>query len=614
MSRKRLAIGALVVVAALAVVLGVQAGSGDSGSSSGPEPITLPDEDRAALAAGSCPPRYEVLRAGSFDDREVAAARRGTFVVNGERVALTPPVEWTFNPQDARSFSHTLFKFQWIDPLLFAYRTEGDVEALQQAAELALDFARANPPNGEPVDPDVWDDKRTGDRAPYLAYILRAAECEGLLDTAERDLLLTQMLRHAEVLTDPDTYKPTNHGLFVDLGLTLLARQLDSQPEAAEWAELGRSRFAETLGDRVVADEGFWLEHSAGYQVLISRTLARFLAVPGNETPELVDLLRRMQDVVGWLGEPDGKIPQLGDSDLKEIPKFAQVRARDDRGILELDDSGLAIVKGDGGYLAVMSSYFSDAHKHSDNLTFDLFDRGRRLITDTGLYHKDKDENFAFAHSERAHSVLTVDGEEFPRDGTGTFGSGIVQTGKGHGFAAILGTNPAVAAQGVDHQRLFVYEPGRVLTIVDRLEADEPHRYARFLQFAPEVRVREGGRGEELSLRAPGFSGAVTTNGLGGERIELAKGERDPLRGLTSPSFRKWVPRTTARLRSKGTTLDQITTITLSGPTLHGELRSWDEEGIRLDLLAGGEAYRRLEIVEGPDDDFEIGLVRRADR
>ena len=247
--------------------------------------------------------------------------------------------------------------------------------------------------------------------------------------------------------------------------------------------------------DRVVPDEGFWLEHSAGYQILLARTLARFLEVPGNSSAELTALLARMQDVVGWLDEPDGRIPQFGDSDLKTVPRFGRTRARDDRGILELDDSGLAIVKAPGAYLAVLASYFSDAHKHADALTFDLFDRGRRLITDTGLYHKDKDENFAFAHATRAHSVLTVDGQEFPRDGSGTYGSGIEQTGKGHGYYAILGDNPGVAGQGVEHQRLFVYEPGQVLVIVDRVRATDgqPHRYVRFLQFAPGVDVAEAG-------------------------------------------------------------------------------------------------------------------------
>jgi hypothetical protein len=611
MSTRRLALGGALAAAALAGLLGLL-GCGGGSSSDDAEPPARVAAGPPALDGAACPPRYEVLRAGRFSEEEVDRAKRGQFVINGESVELAPPVDWAFNPQDARSFAHSLFKLQWIDPLLYAYRTDGDTAALRQALDLALDFERANPADGDPVDADVWDDKRTGDRGPYLAYILRAAGCEGLLDDEQAERLLQLMLRHGEVLTDPDTYKPTNHGLFVDIGLTLLARQLEALPEAEGWAELGRTRFAETINDRVVADEGLWLEHSAGYQILISRALARFLAVPGNETPELTDLLRRMEDVVGWLREPDGMIPQFGDSDLKRVPKFADVRARDDRGVLELDESGLAVVKAadSDAYLAVLASYFSDAHKHSDALTFDLFDRGRRLITDTGLYHKDKDENFAFAHSERAHSVLTVDGEEFPRDGSDAYGSGITETGKGHGFAAILGSNPAVAAQGVEHERLFVYEPGRLLVIVDRLRSEEQHRYARFLQFAPGVGVSKGGGG--LRLRGAGLRGTVRTNRLGGESIQLARGERDPLRGQTSPSFRRWQPRTTARFRSEGSDLDLITTITLDGAPLEAELRSWDQAGIRLDLREGGQAYRRLLIADGGDGDFAITIVPGA--
>jgi hypothetical protein len=596
MSSKRLAIGGVVLAAALVGLVVLLAW----GSEDGPG-------EHDALTAAHCPPRYEVLRAGRHSEAEIARAKRGVFLINGEPVKLSAPVDWTINPERARSFSHTLFKFQWLDPLLYAYRIQGDVEALERATRLVLDFARANPPDGKPVDPDVWDDKRTGDRGPYLAYVLRAASCEGLLDADERDLLLRMMERHAEVLVDPDNYKPTNHGLFVDLGLTLLARQLDFMPRAAEWGRLGRERFERTLRKGTVAGEGFWLEHSAGYQILITRTLTRFLRVPGNRTPGLVDLRRRMQDVVGWLAEPDGRIPQFGDSDLKQVPQYGLLRARDDRGVLELRRSGLAVAKRDRGYLAVLASYFSDAHKHSDALTFDLFDRGRRLITDTGLYHKDRDENFAFAHSERAHSVLTVDGAEFPRDGTDTYGSGILQTGKGNGFLAILGTNPAVAAQGVHHKRLFLYEPGRVLVIVDRLRADQEHRYARFLQFAPEIEVsRDGPSG--LRLRAPAFRGAVRSDGAGGERIELARGEHEPLRGLTSPSFRRWVPRWTARLRSKGEDLDHVMTITLDGAPLVAKLVAWTDESIRIDLDGPGSKAEGLKIAE-QGGDFRITRV-----
>lgn len=579
MSRRRLALAGGVSVLVLAALVGALL---IARADPAPISIEIGDAELSALAEAECPPSYEVLRAGTHSRAEVEAAKAGSFEINGERVLLEAPIEWTFNPQDARAFKHQLFKLQWIDPLLFAYRAHGDRQALEQATAIVLDFAAANPPEGDPVDPDVWDDKRTGDRGPYVAYLMRAASCEGLLDEGEQELLLRLMARHISVLTDPETYKGTNHSLFVDIGLTLLAGQLDFLGEAAEWGDLGRERFAETLLANTVADEGLWLEHSSGYQILVTAALTRFLQVPGNESPELVELRRRMQDVVGWLREPDGRIPQFGDSDLKPVPAFAEARARNDRGVLELDDSGLAVVKDSGAYLAVLASYFSDKHKHADALTFDLFDRDRRLITDTGLYHKDKDENFAFAHSTRAHSVMSVDGEEFPRDGSGTYGSGITQTGKGNGYYVVEGTNPGVEQLGVSHRRLFLYDPGRLLVVVDRTEAADQHRYARFLQFAPGVDVRRDRAG--LALSAPGFRGAVRTNGAGGERIELARGERDPLRGLTSPSFRRWVPRWTARLRSKGSDLTAVTAITLAGRPVSADVIEWSEDLIRVDL------------------------------
>ena len=403
---------------------------------------------------------------------------------------------------------------------------------------------------------------------------MRAGACEGMLDSGQQELMLGLMSRSVEVLTDPANYKGTNHSLFADIGLTLLARQLEFLPEADAVGALGRQRFVETLGANTFADEGFWLEHSSGYQILVTAALGRYLQIPGNSTPALEALRRRMQGVVGWLREPDGKIPQFGDSDLKQVPRYADRKARSDRGILDLQRSGLAIAKAPGAYLATMASYFSDKHKHADALTFDLFDRGRRLITDTGLYSKDKGDQFAFAHATRAHSVLTVDGEEFLRDGADTYGSGIGEAGRGGGFYAIEGTNPGVERQGVSHRRLFLYEPHRALVIVDRVEADAAHRYVRFLQFAPGVDVRK--RGDGLILSAPGLDGAVTTNGAGGERIELAKGDYQGLRGLTSPSFRKWVPRWTARFRSKGTSLTFVTTITLAGPTIRSKVDGFE--------------------------------------
>jgi hypothetical protein len=89
---------------------------------------------------------------------------------------------------------------------------------------------------------------------------------------------------------------------------------------------------------------------------------------------------------------------------------------------------------------------------------------------------------------------------------------------------------------------------------------------------------------------------------VGGERIELARGERDPLRGLTSPGFRRWVPRWTARLRSKGSDLTAVTAITLAGPPVSAEVVEWSADRIRIDLRPERGEARGLRIVTAGGD------------
>ena len=180
MSRRRLVLGGVVLAVVGAALVAVLLGGED-------QTVELAVGDADTLEAAACPPAYDVLRAGRFTAAEIEAAKGGNFAINGEGVELEPAVDWTINPEGSRAFVHTLYKFQWIAPLLYAYRGQGDLEALEQARDLVLDFADANPPDGDPVDPDVWDDKRTGDRGPYLAYVMRAAECEGLLEPEQRE-------------------------------------------------------------------------------------------------------------------------------------------------------------------------------------------------------------------------------------------------------------------------------------------------------------------------------------------------------------------------------------------------------------------------------------------
>jgi len=535
--------------------------------------------------AAACPLPYDVIRSPAPSATALQRAKRGNFEIHETTAHLVPPVNWESNPQNAQAYRHQLEKLQWIQPLLYAYQ-HGDRAALRQALGLALDWVRDNQPGGPTTPPDAWHDARTGDRAPYIAYVMNAARCEHMLTPARGRLLANSIREHARVLLADSRTKRTNHGLFVDLGLTLLAREVPFMHQAPRWRRVGQREFARTLRGRIYPREGFWLEQSAGYQLLVIKNLARFLAVPGNADSGLQRILRRMQRTSAWLQMPDGRIPQFGDSDLKRLPASARGAASAARGMLVLRKSGYAFVKEPGAYLSVEASFHNTSHKHADELSFDLYDRGHRIVSDTGLYAKDPGPAFNFAHSARAHSVVTVDGRSFPLQARLAYGSGIVAAGSGHGWFAIYGRNPLLRTQGVSHHRLFLYRPHRALIVVDLVRSASMHTYDRFFQLGPDIGIRGSAAGLRLSAR--GFSGSLdATSSSGPVRLMTEKGRMHPLAGLTSPRFRVWVPRWTARYRTAGANSNQVAAFDLSSARPL-RVRLGRASNRRIDLCVGG--------------------------
>ncbi|MGI9557931.1 MAG: heparinase II/III domain-containing protein, partial [Solirubrobacterales bacterium] len=497
------------------------------------------DEARAAqskalkgLKAARCPAPYRVVAERSYDVRQFEEARDGLFHVlpSNPPVRVQSPVNWRMDPYKSSAFRGALQGLSWLDVLFQAYQ-EGDVGALRQARGLVLDWIRSNPRTSPSLPKKAWGDKVSGDRAPYIAYLTRAASCEGLLNRAQAKELLAALRTHARFLTDPKKYSPDNHGLFMDQALVLLERQLRFVPGARSWGKLGAKRFERTLRRSLIDREGFWLEHSSQYQLVIIKLVEDFLAT-SRRTGRVPRLFDRLTDVAGWLVMPDDQVPLLGDTNRLQVPVPVRDRAEGLDGMLFLPRSGLAVAKDQeaGGYLSTAATFFSSVHKHSDELTFDLFDRGRRIVSDTGNFSNDPGVWRRFGRLARAHSVLTVDGKNFPRRSGEAYGSGLRAAGEGAGWYAVQGVNPLLRDQGVRHRRVLLYKPGFALVVVDRVRSSRPHVYRRHFQLGAQIAaVKEDGA---VGLSAPGFSSELRSRATAPEVITLAQGQIDPIAGF----------------------------------------------------------------------------------
>jgi Heparinase II/III-like protein/Heparinase II/III N-terminus len=566
-------------------------------------------QPEAALAVAPCPSDTSIA-VPTVSPSTIEDARARRFEVFGPKpVELSDPVDWHLDPLDAERFRQNLHKLRFLDPLISSYMATGNTDDLGLATAIGLDWVRNNPRGKRDTPQEAWTDKVVGDRAPYLAYLLRAGACEGLLAPADQSDLLASMDQHGRVLAAERNYTPDNHGLFVDLGLARLTSFLPFLEQSPEWRTLARDRFETTLRKRL--SQGVWLEHSSAYQFLAIRPLDSMLNVLGSDD-ELTGLRDEMRAAGAWFVRPDGEMTQFGDSNLEPVPDWALGQGAGARAFF---GAGFAFVRqpgpdGQAGYLAVTNGFHNTTHKHADELSFELYDRGVPIVNDTGLYHKDPGEIRDFVLSNRAHSGLAVDGLDLPiADGNLAYGSGLTAAGEGDGWYAIEGRNVLLKPQGVSHSRLFLYRPGVALVIADDLGSDLAHTYTRYLQLHPDIELGEGDD-VAIQINAPGFGGAIYD--VPGDNPAVRSQARDqeaPLQGLTSPDFREWLPRWTLAFVNTGATETRALTIALDDNALRatGATTAGKTTTVELADAAGATSTvevtrdrRRLTVSESP--------------
>jgi Heparinase II/III-like protein/Heparinase II/III N-terminus len=522
------------------------------------------------LLHARCPHHY-ALPLGSFSHRRIAAAKRGVAYILGKRRKLDPPINWHQNPFHSYPWQKKLNELGWLDPLIYA-DLNGSKRALRRATRVVLDWIRQNPkadPHGFRA---AWERKRAGDRLGVIAFVGRRAACRGLLSKADARRIVNSVEVHADfLLHDASAGGPvTNHGLLRDQGLLVAARYYPFLGGANEWRHVAVHRFKSAIFKLVDRRTGVHLEHTPGYQQKTVDHVRAFLRLLERRQPKLHHLLKLMKRDVAWFTMPDGYIVPIADTPFyKRSPPYARRTSKHLAGLSPFLRDGFAVARKHRSYLATVAGYHRASHKHADELSFDLFDAGRRVIVDSG--RRDHTQvagkrlpgprtTAAFTKSSFAHSTLVVDGRSFGLNHR-PYGSALDAQGRGGGWFAVLGHNPLLRSQGVRHQRLWLYRPGKALVVIDTLRARRRHTYSRFLQIGPRIHAGESHGLVRLRSKS-GFRGSIwSSKGA----VKLYRGHVKPLRGwYVRGGFHSLTPRFTERLTTKARDQTLISTIGLA--------------------------------------------------
>lgn len=544
-----------------------------------------PGEVAALLGEDTCP-AYRVKQSFHHSAAELRDALAGEFRVWQSRLRLVPPVDWEDDSLDP-STRATLHQWVWSDVLLRAANA-GDREAYDHALALARDWIAAEPPPGRSAYP--WEGKDAADRAPYLAFIARLGACRGWLGAADAVKLIDALRAHGERLASDAHYSAdTNHGLWSDVGLITLADQVAPfLGSAASWRAHAVVRFHAHLAAEVDEREGMFLEHSVAYEFNLLSLLGQMQPQLGD--PSLDPVIARLADTAGWLLEPDGTFAPLGDTSRASGLRYDV--PLDHRGLAFFPRSGWAVVREPSSYLITSATYFSVTHKHADELSFELYDHGRRLVDDTGKFRYDETDPYRiYAESAEAHNgVIVNDHGGRWWQGRRAYGSGMVAAGSGGGWDAILARN-RLAPRGVRQQRLLLYRPGSALVVLDRATARRRHRFTRLFHLDPGLRLT-GRRGR--TIVGPGFHGSLRDWSAGRRRV--ITGATDPVQGWASPAEGLITPSTTVTFTTRHATGTDVTAFALDRHRLWLDRLHAPKDAFLLDVRQGRAPITRLAI------------------
>lgn len=385
--------------------------------------------------------------------------------------------------------------------------------------------------------------------------------------------LLKSLALHGAMLADSRRYEGANNAsLHQSMGLYALGEAL-GRPL---WRDLAIRRES-ALVERLVHEDGSDEEGALSYAInnyRWFRQAAERMRLGGDAVPAAFARVDQIPAFVARATRPDGRIEALGDTSpvLLDPAAWAGTAA-------EFSATGgtLGPAPADafsafsGGYVVGRSGWgqsraLSDEtffsirsgatrfipHAHDDAGSLTLYAHGSPLLVDTGQWRYLYGPTRSFVVSRAAHNVVVVKGAPRSDQGHPELSTASVE---GLDLATVVDRG----YRGVTITRTVAYDRADdVLLVWDRLTSDR--RVSASQQWGL-------GRTRDVTVDAdaahssgPGGNVSMLFTS-GGAPLDVATGQRDPLRGWNSEAYGEFSPSPSVRATQSGTSLSWLTVI-----------------------------------------------------
>lgn len=472
--------------------------------------------------------------------------------------AFKGPITWK-NPEFTYLWDFNLHYFEYLPPLVEMLNSDVRRHAQTEAmvAELLDGWIEENQCPGQPA----WHPYTTSLR---IVNWIKAFSTQDKLTTPLR---LSSLYAQALFLErNIEGHLMVNH-IWENARALIFAGIFFEGTDAARWLEKGSRILKRELVEELLPHGGHF-ERSPMYHTLLTEGLLdayAYLTANGLDTGWLTMPLRKMCEWMFSIRCPDGWFPLFNDavfgisasaddvlSDAERIIGFRGlsnlVSARDCDGCHILD-GGVFFCAVDG---APIGPDYNPGHAHADNLTFEAYYKGERLVVDSGIYHYDADDVRRWYRSSVSHNTVVINDVD-QSEVWGGFRVGrrshplYSASWESGGLLIFHGIykNCVAIAQNIVHERIIVVDPSEFVLVWDTITARQGVRAQSYCQFAPDWSVNEENSRLYLNLHHKNGSGLFC--------VRVGDGvAQDRLQGYYAPEFGLCRPVERVRFSARG--------------------------------------------------------------
>lgn len=459
-----------------------------------------------------------------------------------------------------RGHMHSL---HYLLPLLRHGVQTGDRAMVKRFYAVLRDWVRDNPPGG-PTSRYAWGPPI------YEGFRAQVLVCAAAGPQGHRKWLKRAMVRHGSTMADYRRYEGVNNAsLHQSMGLYALGKAMRRKA----WRSIAISRMA-SLAVRLIRPDGSDEEGAPHYGANNYRWFnqaAERLRRGGSRVPGELDRVAQIPAFLAQATRPDGRLEALGDTspDVLSPAKWAGTAAEY---AATLGTSGTrpesTFTDYAGGYVFGRSGWggsraFTDEtffsvragkatpHAHDDSGSVTLYAHGSPLLLDTGQWRYTYGTTRSFVVSRAAHNAVLVHG--VPR----TRLRPELRTSRTGGLE--IATVVDRGYRGVTLTRTVAYDRADdVLVVWDRLDAGKDVRASQQWGLGRDRGVRIDA--DAVHTTGPGANVSLLFTS-GGAPLDIAVGQRNPMRGWNSQSYGELKPSPSLRASQRGRSLSWLTVI-----------------------------------------------------